>query len=289
MSELLIAALRYAAAGIPVLPLHAPAPDGGCSCGRPDCDRPGKHPRWHHRLITAGLNDASTDPAVLRRWWSRWPAANVGLRTGVRVDVCDVDSDEGRRAVSDLLAAQEGWPSPPAVRTGSGGWHLYFAATGIGNRVRLLPGVDWRGRGGYVVAPPSLHASGRRYRWRRPLGPDVPDCPPALRALLVEPPPLPAAPPRPVRDASRYAAAALNDEAHRVAGAVVGERNTTLFRAARNLGQLAAAGMLPDAEVRAVLTDAALRTGLGYREIARTVRSGLNAGRRRPRAFPAAA
>jgi hypothetical protein len=284
MSTPLAAALAYAADGIPVLPLHAPRPGGGCSCGRTDCDRPGKHPRWHHRLITAGLRDASTDPELLRRWWRTWPDANVGLRTGVTVDVCDVDTPRGLAALRELI----GGTGIPLVRTGSGGWHLYFAATGAHNRVRLLPGVDWRGDGGYVVAPPSRHASGRRYRWVRPVVDAAPRCPAALLRLVTAPPAPPAGPPIAVHDVARYAAAALTHEATRVADAPVGERNNTLYRAARNLGELAAAEMLDDREVTAVLTDAARRAGLGRVEIARTVRSGLTAGHRHPRSRPAA-
>jgi Bifunctional DNA primase/polymerase, N-terminal len=70
------------------------------------------------------------------------------------------------------------------VRTGSG-WHLYLASTGAGNRAGLLDHVGWRGRGGYVVAPPSRHANGTRYWWLRPLTSDLPDIPGQLRDLLL--------------------------------------------------------------------------------------------------------
>ena len=294
MFESLAAALTYAAAGIPVLPLHTPTADG-CSCqpggrevggrevggrrGSP-CDRPGKHPRWHPELIATGLQQASTDRELIVRWWRRWPAANVGLRTGTAVDVCDIDSDLGLRAVRDLLGTDG--RDAPRVRTGSGGWHVYLAATGAGNRVRLLPGVDWRGAGGYVVAPPSLHASGRRYAWARPLdAAEPPPCPPALRALLFPPPP--PVPAEPIRHPERYGAVALANEAHRVAAAVVGERNNTLYRAARSLGGLLAAGGLHEREITETLAHAAAQARLGRAEIDRTIRSGLKAGRRHPR------
>jgi Bifunctional DNA primase/polymerase, N-terminal len=56
--------------------------------------------------------------------------------------------------------------SGPLVRTGGGGWHYYLAPTGLGNaHFRGLEQVDWRGRGGYVIAPPSRHASGQAYQW----------------------------------------------------------------------------------------------------------------------------
>jgi Bifunctional DNA primase/polymerase, N-terminal len=278
MAALRAAALAYAEAGIPVLPLHAPTGKGRCSCGRRDCDRVGKHPRWHPRLISAGLHHATTDPARIDSWWSAWPTANVGLRTGIVCDVCDIDTPEGLRAVQGLLGEEM-----PTVRTGSGGYHVYLAPTGVGNRARLLPGVDWRGAGGYVVAPPSLHACGERYRWIRPPVDGFPPCPPGLRQLLVAPPALPSATQSAttVHHPVEYAAAALRAEESNVRTAPVGTRNNTLYHAARSLGRLVAAGFLGPDEVARALTDAARAAGLGRAETARTIRSGLTAAHRR--------
>ena len=91
----------------------------------------------------------------MRGWWRRWPDANVGLATGVAFDVCDVDAPDGQVALRDLFD-RDGWPEPgPLVRTGGGGWHLLFAPTGLGcPSPRGLTRVDWRGRGGMIVAPP---------------------------------------------------------------------------------------------------------------------------------------
>jgi hypothetical protein len=273
---LLLAALAYARAGLPVLPLHAPSPAGGCSCRRPACERVGKHPRLPH-----GLTEASTDPGQVRAWWARWPTANVGLRTGALADVCDIDTATGRDRLLRLLGPQR--LRGPLVRTGSGGWHVYLAATGYGNRVRVLPGVDWRGAGGYVVAPPSRHACGHRYRWIRPFTTDLPGCPPALLRLLapVDPPPPPPVASR-LRRPDRYADAALAAQSARVAHAVVGERNDTLYRAARSLGGLVDAGLLDRRQVYAALTGAAVAAGLGRVETARTIRSALARPRRLP-------
>jgi hypothetical protein len=276
MGALVEQALAYAAAGVPVLPVHTPLPGGGCSCGHAACPRPGKHPRTAH-----GLTGASTDADLVRSWWRRWPAANIGLRTGVVADVCDVDSPAGLRAVLRRTGPFAG----PVVRTGSGGWHLYLAPTGLGNRVRLLPDVDWRGAGGYVVAPPSRHVSGRRYRWLRPLSAGPPPCPPALAALLSRPDP-PATRLPPPRLADRYARSVLAAEAAEVASTPPGARNDRLNRAAFALGRYVAAGLLAERAVVAELTRAALAAGLGRAETARTIRSGLGAATRRP--WPAA-
>jgi hypothetical protein len=178
------------------------------------------------------------------------------------------------------------------VRTGGGGWHLLYAPTGLGNRVGLLPGVDWRGHGGLVVAPPSVHASGRAYRWVRSLASELPTVPAQLHARLAPPrvERTSAAPPPPaVTDrAQRYVRAALDCEARAVANAPQGTCNHTLNRAAFNLGQLVGAGLLDAEQVRAVLLEAALAaptTGHADREhkARATIESGLRAGARTPR------
>ena len=149
------AAAVYAALGFPVVPMHAASPQGSCSCPDPACSDPGKHPRlggWQ-RL-------ASTDPATVGEWWRRWPDANLGLATGRRFDVLDLDGDLGVEALRAALSIAPPEHPGPVARTGGGGWHLLYAPTGLGNRVGLLAGVDWRGRHGLIVAPPSRHASG---------------------------------------------------------------------------------------------------------------------------------
>jgi hypothetical protein len=270
----LTAALAYARHGIPVLPVHTPAPGGGCSCARPACDRPGKHPRLRH-----GLTGATTDPRRIEMWWARWPDANIGLRTGVVMDVADIDSVEGWHGLRHLLGGA--LPTGPQVRTGGGGWHFWFTPTGYGNRVRLLPGVDWRGAGGYVLAPPSRHATGAAYTWARRPGAHLPAGPAALRELIAGPA-VSAAAHRPIAHPDRYAAAALDAEADRVARAPVGARNDTLNRAAFALGRLVGAGLLDPGDVARELEAAARHAGLGRAETRRTIRSGLTAGRRQP-------
>ena len=177
------AAAMYAALGFPVVPMHASQPGGGCTCPDPDCSDPGKHPR-----LAGWKRLASTDPAVVGEWWRRWPHANLGLVTGRRFDVLDLDGEQGVEALRAALSIAPSEHPGPVAHTGGGGWHLLYAPTGLGNRVGLLPGVDWRGRDGLIVAPPSQHASGHRYRWVRPLTATLPEVPAALRRLLAPPP-----------------------------------------------------------------------------------------------------
>lgn len=271
------AALEYAAAGIPVVPLHTPTAPGRCSCNRPACDSIGKHPRLMH-----GLRDASASAEQIDTWWRMWPEANIGLVTGEVMDVCDIDSEEGLAALLDMLG-DDGLAGYPAVATGSGGWHVMVAPTGLGNRAGLLPGVDWRGRGGYVVAPPSLHASGQHYRWARQLEPaTLAACPPPLRRQVEGPRhQLELGEDTEVRQPSRYAQAALSGEVARVAGAEEGGRNHALNRAAFCLARLVGRGLLDQRTVERELAAAAHQAGLGPVETARTLHSGLTAGLRR--------
>ncbi|MDP9818486.1 hypothetical protein J3R04_004456 [Spirilliplanes yamanashiensis] len=233
-----------------------------------------------------GVHAATTEPETLRRWWSRWPTANIGLRTGVKFDVCDIDDAAAWHHLTALL--QRHAPHGPLAATGRG-WHLWFAATGAGSRAAILGGVDWRGRDATVVVPPSLHATGVRYRWlRRPTHPPPP-CPPALLAIVRRLPAMDLAPAGTVTHRGAYAAAALLAETQRVRSARPplagrpGNRNDSLNRAAFNLGQLVAADLLDEDTVRARLTEAALLTALPPAEIRRTLASGLTAGKRHPR------
>ncbi len=163
MSHLLDAALSYANAGYHVFPIYEIRDDGTCACGS-ECNSPGKHPRTKH-----GLYEATTDHGQILDWWSEWPNANVGIRTGPesKLLVLDVDPKSGGGASLDQLSKKlNGFPPTRRVHTGGGGLHLYFRypSERIGNSVgKLAPGIDIRGDGGYVVAPPSNHASGDRY------------------------------------------------------------------------------------------------------------------------------
>jgi hypothetical protein len=106
----------------------------------------------------------------LAAWFGRWPEANVGIVTGIvsGLVVLDVDARHGgAQSLSALEAAHGPLPRTIAVETGGGGRHFYFSHPGgiVHNKVGLAPGIDLRGDGGCVVAPPSMHPSGRRYAW----------------------------------------------------------------------------------------------------------------------------
>jgi len=306
--ELRVAAAGYASRGIPVLPLHYPLahrralqPVVGdlqlavertdCSCRDPDCGQPGKHPLGS--LVPHGVKDATTNRARVLAWWSRHPRANIGLATGHRFDVLDVDGPGGEQAIRELASTHGLQSSGPLVRTGGGGWHYYLAPTGLGNvHPQGLEHVDWRGRGGYVVAPPSRHASGHPYQWipGRTLEVSPGEIPALLRSRLERRSPQRS--PGPMELAAtgadqgdRYARAALAEELTRVATAPVGHRNRQLWEATRNLYNLVATGALDHREVDHELLAAAERCGLleqEPRQTHRTLASGRQVGLTHP-------
>lgn len=284
-------ALRYADHGWPVIPIHTPT-DSGCSCVRSrECGSPGKHPRTRH-----GLDDASIDLDRVREWWTRWPDANVAVATGARSGllVLDIDLPHGPTSLDELQSQLGALPRTCEQRTGSGGRQLLFAYPPgqIGNRARVLPGIDVRGDGGYIVVPPSRHLSGDAYLWssRTPLAPP-PDWLVGLltRAREVEAERSPAradlSTPDLRDELANYGASALRDELAELSQAVEGSRNDSLNRAAFKLGQLVGAGALDGDEVRAHLERTGEAIGLDAVEVRRTVASGLTAGIARPRAI----
>jgi hypothetical protein len=225
---------------------------------------------------------------MIRRWWARWPRSNVAIRTGAQSGLVVVDIDPahgGEKSVAELERVHGALPLGRAIRTGSGGRHLYFRHPGgiVRNDAgRVLGrGIDLRGDGGYVIAPPSRIAGGPYALLAH--GGLVPDLPEWILELLAERERRPTPSTPPVRSSGPWVRAALDGELGRVRAAVEGTRNDTLNRVAYRLGQIVGAGVLPEADVEHALVNEALAIGLGEREAIRTVRSGLTAGESRPR------
>jgi Bifunctional DNA primase/polymerase, N-terminal/Primase C terminal 1 (PriCT-1) len=160
-------ALAYSTSGLFLFPAHGPSRSGRCSCDRADCNRVGKHPIGE--LVPRGLHDATTDPATIGRWWAVWPDANIAIRTGRDSGVIVLDVDEsGWESIGALEDVHGPLPDSWIVATGGGGAHLYLRHPGgrvPNSRGTIAPGIDVRGDGGYVIAPPSQHHSGNRYKW----------------------------------------------------------------------------------------------------------------------------
>jgi Bifunctional DNA primase/polymerase, N-terminal len=281
-SELYRAALELAAAGHPILPLHTPTV-AGCSCGQRKCSSCGKHPR-----SIFGLRQATADLEQVDAWWHGQPEANIGMRCDGLV-VIDVDGRQGERSLREPEGELGQLPATREQRSARGR-HLLFSVAGIslGNSTRPLgdpPGLDLRaGERGYIVAAPSRHASGKRYRWLDPEAPLAPLPHSWLRCLrrplrlLPLPPSL-----EETTGSTAYGRSALEAELDSILCAGDGARNNTLNRSVFKLAQLVAEHRLARKELEEGALEAALLIGLTPLETQRTIRSALEAGLRSPR------
>jgi len=159
-------ALECARAGLRVHPLYMVDDDLKCSC-RLGADCPeksrGKHPR-----LPAWQTAATAAVDRIEHWWGQWPDAGIGIATGPasKVWVLDCDGDDAIAWYRDQCRAQ-GLVRTVGVKTGRGR-HFWFEWPGgdgvnIRNAQGIVPGVDVRGDGGYVIGPPTRHRNGARY------------------------------------------------------------------------------------------------------------------------------
>ncbi len=175
-------ALAFARHGHAVFPVNWPVERGGklvCSCGSDSRGRPcgrnaAKHP--YGKLAPNGLLSATTDSGIIKHWFGyAAPQANLGMTTD-RLVVIDIDPRHGGDESFHALEREHGeMPVTWRVLTGGGGEHVLFAcpdgvevssfAAEHMDHPPLGPGIDVRARGGYIVAPPSRHISGRPYAW----------------------------------------------------------------------------------------------------------------------------
>jgi hypothetical protein len=285
--SMLSAALDYAAHRWPVFPVHEPAGVGRCSCSKgADCERLAKHPRVEH-----GLLEATTDERQIRAWWSRWPSASIGIRTGEAAGCWILDIDKGKPGeakLAELEATHGPLPVTQEAVTGGGGRHLLFAwpegrSIQTRNRLRIgdarVDGFDVRAEGGYALLAPSRHASGGVYRWTN----DAPiaDAPAWLLDIVDPPKPSPStytpAPAGAETDRHRaYVSKALAGVCSEIAAMTDGRRQM-LFDQARRFGGYVAAGLVAEERVFGELVAAGRASGTRH-NVERTVADGIRYG-----------
>lgn len=254
--------------------------------------RPGeKLPATEH-----GVKDATSDPEVIARWWEENPQRNLGLATGGGLVVIDLDVDpsKGLDGVAELAKLEAGLGTLPATATVStprGGQHRYFrvpADTVIRNSAsKLGPGIDVRGEGGYVVAPPSRLPDERCWSWEHD-NHGIADLPEEWLAELTTPASAPPCTPPPAYVRARANGATspwgrtrLEANVAEVTCAAPGSRNVTLNEAAFKVGQAVGSGHIDEEEALNALLDAAVGAGLPEHEARKTIASGLEAGKER--------
>jgi putative DNA primase/helicase len=260
---MLEAALQYAGRGWAVFPRRAD-----------------KHPITAH-----GIYDATTDTAVIREWWTRWPWASIGITTGTKIDVLDIDV----RPMANGFEALAGLPALPSTliaSTPSGGWHVYFQHI-VGSRTRKFGrGLEWISIGppphsapGNVVAPPG---PGREWINQD----EIAEAPEWLRELVLAPRP------NGIADAERGASSyqqTTSDTRNMmlrsrailrvVEEAEIDHRTPALFWAACRFGEIG----IREAVGEAALMQSAALVGLvrdyGVERVRRQILNGMRIGR----------
>lgn len=162
-------AIGYCKRGWSIIPIHEVI-KGICTCNSKDCRDPGKHPRvkWKE------YQDRVPTEEEICKWWKKWPDSNIGLITGKVSGVIALDIDKkggGEDTIQEMgLVILDTLTS----KTGGGGWHYIFSHPQFDCRnfagqrgETVLSGIDFRGDGGFIVLPPSMHQSGNRYSWVR--------------------------------------------------------------------------------------------------------------------------
>jgi putative DNA primase/helicase len=287
---ILAAALHYAARGWPVFPVTAVAKKSHKS------EKYSNGRKW----------GATTDPAEVRQDFSRWPGARIGIVTGAvsSIIVVDVDTLEGHGvdgaiALAELEVRHGKLPETLQAMSPSGSRHFYFRHPGPDIKIKssdskLGDGIDIKGDGGCVTAPPSINLDGRRYRWLNP-SPIAP-MPAWLIGLTTKS--RISAPPVSERVGTcigtihpgAYGARALEREIDALTNAAPGGRNRALNRASFSLHQLVAGGELNSGEVEGRLIGASAANGLiaadGLPSVMATIESGRRAGLQQPRRRP---
>jgi hypothetical protein len=287
MAGNLIEALEYASRGIRVIPVHG-CPGGRCTCqAGADCSKPGKHPR-----VTDWVNAASDELGQVAEWFAI-ADTNVGIATGGPADVVDIDGAAGLRQLREVVPAYDNptrFPGPVAV-TGRG-WHYYFQPTHLGNKVMVAKSViDVRSDGGMVVAPNSLHYSGKNYTWLEGHGLDdfeIPVMDPALHRWLRgegqrrDPASATGRPNGPDTEAGLAVLERAIGKIH--LWRREGGRNDNLNKVAFVVGQAVGRGDISDTRrALAELLRAAQAVGLTGTEVPATLKSGVAGGIREPR------
>ena len=253
-------------------------------------------PQAKEPAVKRGFHAATTNPQTIRRFWLI-PDRNIGIATGMasRVWIADIDGECGEANLRRLEAQHGALPATWESLTARGR-HIWWRcdAPVPCSAGKIAPGIDVRGCGGYVVAPPSIHPSGRSYEWSVDCADELAVAPAWLLQLARK---------KPAQTISQraianmrgrvaspgaYGLAAINSECAELAGIAPGARNNALNRAAFALFQLVAGGELDRDQVVDSLIEACHRNGLvqddGLQSVMATIRSAYRAGIKHPRA-----
>ncbi|OGI03150.1 MAG: hypothetical protein A2Y25_08315 [Candidatus Melainabacteria bacterium GWF2_37_15] len=161
--------LDYINLGYAVFPVYS-AMDGKCTCCNPDCKSKGKHSK-----IGEGPFAATKNIKKIENMHQLWVNSNIGIATGKisGIVVLDIDPrDDGDKVLKRFEAQYDKLPETVTTLSGGGGLHYYFKYPDfdIPSRNALRLGFDFKSDGDWIVAPPSMHISGKTYEWEKGKG-----------------------------------------------------------------------------------------------------------------------
>ena len=153
-----------------VFPLHSMLESGeagqlACTCGVKNCTRAAKHP-----ILSEGFYKATIVEEQIIAWWTKWPKANIGIRLGDDLALIDVDTHgqiNGLENLPQVFDADPALKDTLQAKSGGNGLHFFIK---VGEELSTTnktpwPGIEVRCKNSYVVASPSVHASGKKYQW----------------------------------------------------------------------------------------------------------------------------
>jgi len=275
VSNTLEAALQYLQGGYSVIPLERGSKKALVKWKQYQTERP--------------------EPETVEKWFRKWPEANIGIITGAisGIFVVDVDSSEGLEALQE----RGDWPDVPHVKTSKiGHYYFRFPADGVRNATGVLPGVDIRGEGGLVAAPPSVHHSGVLYEWAAP-GP-LQDAPEWFLQLLAEKAEQKTIElPEPQRthlngkaddpdQSRRFIAGCLRHEVEKIHNAADGTKHQQLLKSATYLAGYIPTGFITEAEIEQALFEAVAHRAADQKNALDTIHDGIKYGTKKPLEIP---
>lgn len=238
--------------------------------------------------------DERPDEAQLTRWWQKWPDANVGIITGQVSGffAVDIDSPDGLATIE----GRGGLPETLQVKTSKVG-HYYFQypETGVRNRTAIVAGVDIRGDGGLVAAPPSIHATGVVYEWANRC--EIAVAPDWLIELMQAPKPYETMPEinrehlngaaQNPDDTRRFVEGCVKSELQKVHACAEGDKNTQILKSSTYLSGYIHTGAITADEIESRLFDAIASRAKDPAQAVQTLRAGIRYGSIKPLDVPA--
>ena len=240
-----------------------------------------KDKRPDGRVCPNGFKDATNDVAKIKLAWAQQPHLNIGIVTGKEngIVVVDIDGDEGKTTWHKLCSEHNYKSKTLSVKSGKGG-HLYYkypSTFKVKGRVKFVDGIDIRADGGYIVAAPSVHPSGRKYKVARPVDfSELEELPDWLLKLILGNNSALEMEPTGVNLTGQKLPMDIENALTAISSAKEGSRHNTLIKQANLIAGKCQQKGLDEATVKELILQAALKTGLSEKEILQCIADGFN-------------